>query len=55
MNMLIFYLKWKKGEVFGPYRDGKVFKISKLIDIKKMHHLGASHILISYKEAKEGS
>ena len=47
--------KMEKGEVFGPYRDGKVFKISKLIDIKKNASLRASHILISYKEAKRAA
>ena len=45
----------KKGEVFGPYRDDNVFKISKLIDIKKNASLRASHILISYEGATRAS
>jgi len=40
-----------KGEVFGPYRDGNAFKISRLIDIKKNASLRASHILIAYQGA----
>ena len=45
----------KKGEVFGPYRDGNYFKISKLLDIKKNASLRASHILISYEGATRAS
>tara|TARA_Y100000022_G_scaffold71602_1_gene61648 strand:+ start:939 stop:3056 length:2118 start_codon:yes stop_codon:yes gene_type:complete len=45
----------KKGEVFGPYRDGNAFKISKLLDIKKNASLRASHILISYEGATRAS
>ena len=40
-----------KGEVFGPYRDGNAFKISRLLDIKKDASLRASHILIAYEGA----
>ena len=40
-----------KGDVFGPYRDGKNFKISKLIDVKKNASLRASHILLAYEGA----
>ncbi len=43
--------KLNKGEVFGPYRDGQNFKISRLIDIKENASLRASHILISYEGA----
>ena len=39
------------GEVFGPYKDGNDFKISRLIDVKKDASLRASHILIVYKGA----
>lgn len=44
-----------KGEVFGPYRDGNAFKISKLIDIKKNASLRASHILIAFEGATRAS
>ncbi|MFD2563034.1 peptidylprolyl isomerase [Aquimarina rubra] len=38
------------GEVFGPYKDGKYIKISKVIAQKQQHDsLKASHILISWK------
>ena len=40
-----------KGDVFGPYRDGENFKISKLIDVKKNASLRASHILLAYEGA----
>ena len=38
-----------EGEVFGPYRDGNTFKISRLIKRKKNASLRASHILIAYE------
>ena len=47
--------KLNKGGVFGPYRDGDMFKISRLIDIKKNASLRASHILISFKGATRAS
>lgn len=38
------------GEVYGPYKDGKYIKISKVIAHKQLHDsLKASHILISWK------
>ena len=45
----------KKGEVFGPYRDGNKFKISRLLDLKKNASLRASHILIAYKGSTRAS
>ncbi len=39
------------GEVFGPYRDGNAFKISRMLDRKKNASLRASHILIAYEGA----
>jgi len=39
------------GEVFGPYRDGRFFKISRLLDRKKNASLRASHILIAFEGA----
>ena len=43
------------GEVFGPYRDGNYFKISRLLDRKENASLRASHILLSYKGATRTS
>jgi peptidyl-prolyl cis-trans isomerase D len=40
------------GEVFGPYRDGRFFKISRLLDRKENASLRASHILIAFEGAK---
>ncbi|WP_299898259.1 peptidylprolyl isomerase [uncultured Aquimarina sp.] len=38
------------GEVYGPYKDGKYIKISKVIANKQLHDsLKASHILVSWK------
>ncbi|MBW1295476.1 peptidylprolyl isomerase [Aquimarina litoralis] len=38
------------GEVYGPYKDGKFIKISKVIANKQLHDsLKASHILVSWK------
>ena len=39
------------GEVFGPYRDGRFFKISRLLDRKENESLRASHILIAFEGA----
>ncbi len=39
------------GEVFGPYQDGDVFKISRMLDKKKNASIRASHILITYEGA----
>ena len=43
--------KLNNGEVFGPYRDGENFKISRLINRKENVSLRASHILIAYEGA----
>ncbi len=39
------------GEVYGSYRDGDYFKISKMIDRKNNGSVKASHILIAYEGA----
>ncbi len=39
------------GEVFGTYRDGNYFKISRLLDRKEEASLRASHILIAFEGA----
>ena len=43
------------GKVFGPYKDGNEFKISRLIDRKDGGSVRASHILITYKGAERAS
>ena len=43
------------GEVFGPYRDGNFFKISRLIDRKENASLRARHILIAFEGATRAS
>ncbi|KKL83054.1 hypothetical protein LCGC14_1978610, partial [marine sediment metagenome] len=40
------------GEIFGPYRDGDMFKVTKMMDRKANGSVKASHILIAYKEAE---
>lgn len=40
-----------KGEVFGPYKDGSKYKISRFIDRKDNANIRASHILIAYEGA----
>ncbi len=38
-----------KGEVYGPYKDGNMFKISKLIDVKQLaDSVKVRHILIPF-------
>ncbi len=39
------------GDIFGPYKDGNKFKISRFLDRKKGGSIRASHILISYDGA----
>ncbi|AKA34634.1 peptidylprolyl isomerase [Flagellimonas lutaonensis] len=39
------------GEIYGPYRDGDYFKLSKVMDRKPNGTVKASHILISYEGA----
>ena len=40
------------GEIFGPYRDGNMFKVTKMMDKKANGSVKASHILIAYKGAE---
>ena len=42
----------KVGGLFGPYRDGNYFKVSKMVDKKINGTAKASHILISWKGAE---
>ena len=45
----------KKGDVFGPYKDGTKFKISRFIDRKNDANIRASHILIAYQGASRAA
>ena len=39
------------GEIFGPYKDGDTYKISRMVDRKPNGSVKASHILITYEGA----
>ncbi|MDG1571873.1 SurA N-terminal domain-containing protein [Robiginitalea sp. M366] len=39
------------GEIYGPYRDGEYFKISRIMDRKDNGSVKASHILVAYQGA----
>ena len=39
------------GEIYGPYRDGDYFKLSKVMDRKPNGTVKASHILVAYEGA----
>jgi peptidylprolyl isomerase/peptidyl-prolyl cis-trans isomerase D len=42
-------VKGKKGDTFGPYKDGEYFKITKILEVTKMpDSVKASHILIPF-------
>jgi peptidyl-prolyl cis-trans isomerase D len=43
------------GEIFGPYRDGEVFKISRMMGRKPNGSVKASHILITYEGAERAN
>ncbi len=43
------------GEIFGPYRDGDFFKVSKMVDRKPNGSVKASHILIAYEGAQRAN
>ncbi|WP_297762157.1 peptidylprolyl isomerase [uncultured Muriicola sp.] len=45
----------KIGEFFGPYRDGDVFKISRMMAKKPNGSVKASHILITYEGAERAN
>ncbi len=45
----------KTGEIFGPYQDGDVFKISKMVNRKPNGTVKASHILITYEGAERAN
>ena len=43
------------GELFGPYRDGETFKVSKMVSRKANGSVKASHILIAYEGAERAN
>ncbi|NER11640.1 peptidyl-prolyl cis-trans isomerase D [Muriicola jejuensis] len=43
------------GELFGPYRDGDVFKVSRMMAKKPNGSVKASHILITYAGAERAN
>lgn len=43
------------GAVYGPYRDGDSFKVSKIMDTKPNGSVKASHILIAYEGAERAN
>ncbi|GGW34219.1 peptidylprolyl isomerase [Arenibacter certesii] len=44
-----------KGAIFGPYKDGNFYKVSKMIDRKPNGSVKASHILIAYEGAQNAN
>lgn len=44
-----------KGSMFGPYKDGNFYKVSKMMGRKPNGSVKASHILISYEGAQNAS
>lgn len=45
-------MKLAVGEIYGPYKDGNNFKVSRMMDRKPNGSVKASHILISWKGAE---
>ncbi len=43
------------GEVFGPYRDGEAFKVSRMIARRPNGSVKASHILVTYEGAERAN
>ncbi|MGW9684099.1 peptidylprolyl isomerase [Flagellimonas sp. 2504JD1-5] len=43
------------GEIYGPYRDGSFFKISKVMDVKPEGSVKSSHILFAYAGAERAA
>jgi peptidyl-prolyl cis-trans isomerase D len=48
-------MQLKAGEVFGPYRDGDVFKMTRMMAKKPNGSVKASHILITYAGAERAN
>ncbi len=43
------------GEIYGPYRDGDFFKVSKIMDKKRNGSVKASHILFTWQGAERAN
>ncbi len=43
------------GEIYGPYRDGNFFRITRMMDRKPAGSVKASHILITYQGAERAN
>ncbi|WKB82295.1 SurA N-terminal domain-containing protein [Cellulophaga lytica] len=43
------------GDVYGPYRDGNYFKVTKMMDKKKDGNVKASHILVAWEGAERAN
>ncbi|NNC70437.1 MAG: peptidylprolyl isomerase [Flavobacteriaceae bacterium] len=57
-SRLLPYLKdtifsFEKGEIYGPYKDGEYFKLSKVVDVKQLpDSVKSRHILIPFLGAR---
>ena len=45
----------KEGEVFGPYKDGSQFKLSRMMDVDRGGSVKARHILFAYVGSQSAS
>ena len=45
----------KEGEVFGPYKDGSQFKLSRMMDVDRGGSVKARHILFAYSGSQSAS
>ncbi|MGB1980838.1 MAG: peptidylprolyl isomerase, partial [Flavobacteriaceae bacterium] len=45
----------KEGEVFGPYKDGSQFKLSRMMDVDRGGSVKARHILFAYAGSQSAS
>lgn len=44
-----------EGEIYGPYRDGNFFRVSRVMDKKANGSVKASHILVAYQGAQRAN
>ena len=45
----------KEGEVFGPYKDGSQFKLTRMMDFDRGGSVKARHILLAYEGSKNAA
>lgn len=48
-------MQLREGTLYGPYRDGAFFKVSRLMDKKRNGAVKASHILVAYAGAERAN